>query len=197
MPVDYDNQICACGKEYSNDGQFNRHLKTCKKVQAIESKAHKQGSRIWAREEKEGQLKTWKDPFSKRAKLTHDYGEGSSMTRQEEGHRSMGPVTAGGSKDAYRLDDRSSSPRLSQSDRDWDSSEAGMYPDFSEDVDIPPTSDNTLPMIPELEELDPLPEKRTRRPTAKIIAALEDTLPPPRPRAIHESPYMFMNGFAL
>ncbi len=52
-----------------------------------------------------------------------------------------------------------------------------MYPDFSEDVDIPPTSDNTLPMIPELEESDPLPEKCTRCPTAKIIAALEDTLP--------------------
>ncbi len=88
-----------------------------------------------------------------------------------------------------------------------------MYPDFYEDVDISPTSDNTLPMIPELEESDPLPEKCTRRPTAKIIAALEDTLPvgllrfksqrqaqflqPPRPHAVHESPYMFMNGFAL
>ncbi len=98
MPVDYDNRICACGKEYSNDGQFNRHLKTCKKVQAIKSKAHKQGSRIWAREEKEGWLKTGKDPFSKHAKLTHDYGEGSSMTRQEEGCGSTGPATAGGSK---------------------------------------------------------------------------------------------------
>ncbi len=89
MPsINHQERVCACGKRYKRDGQFNRHLEKCKRALDIERRTYQRGSHIWAREEqRRGRVES--DPFRKRYGVPQDLGEGRSHYLPSETDRSF------------------------------------------------------------------------------------------------------------